>query len=190
MTKILVEMDKFALITNPDDQLITEGISTCIAFVVNGVYLNKDNKPLNFAALYHWSGFGEEEIDPNGHTKELLKRFFNTIRSVLQLESRQPITLTNLHFIGGEKAQYNKSGEVELSGTEKEVEALIHTVKHFGFNKRRFILAQGAIQHSHFLTENEDLIDITVQLNQCEFKLEQHRDMEEGEEQYSSMRPK
>ncbi len=172
MSELIVEMDEFVCTTDPDTRLITYGISTCIAFAVNGFYINDDEERVPFAALYHWSGFSSEEKDPKGHMKKVMKQFLTNIRDHLYLSTMHPIVLSNFHFIGGEKEQFNDEGKLLVSGTAKEVNALVYTVEHFGFNKRQFTLASGATKHSHFLTDNEDTIDISVQTNNCDFILQ------------------
>ena len=188
---ILVEMDEFILTTDPEEILITEGVSTCIAFAANGFYFSEDEDEneirISFGALYHWSGFVDGVKDVHGHTKDILKYFLSKIHSSLGLDDDQCFTISSLHLIGGEKKQVNERGDLLVSGTEKEVEALQHTLKYFKWKQKLFNLEQEAIKQSYFLTKNEDTINVYVQTESCRYFLDSAEEEEKGND--SSMHP-
>ena len=169
--KIIVEMDEFKCTTDSNFQLVTYGISSCIAFVVLGIYTDEEEDQTPFCALYHWPGFEEKESDPEGRTEALLIQFLNTIRYNLELSKLDSVSIHSFSLIGGEKRQIDDLGNLLLSGTEAEVEALKSTVERFDFREHYFILSQDALKFHHYLTKNTDTIDVALNINSCIFRI-------------------
>lgn len=99
----VVEMGSLGCTTNSDTLLVTRGISTCIAFAMNGTFYNEEDNLTEFCALFHWSGFFDNEQDPVGHAETVFENFLNDVRTYLELEDDEDITIRQLAFIGGEK---------------------------------------------------------------------------------------
>ncbi|CAM2859648.1 Uncharacterised protein [Legionella steigerwaltii] len=162
-TQINVEMDALGFTNNPHITLITEGVCTCIAFIVRGKYWDDErDEKINFGGLFHWSGFGISNRNKDLLTQEALAYFLKSIRTELKLSSTTPVEINTLKFIGGEAKEFDQNNEVTLEGTEAEVISLIKTVQQFDFKHRNFILYPDAIEHSHFLTKGDQSITIKV----------------------------
>jgi hypothetical protein len=171
MKKQEIQMDQFGVTTDANLNLTTEGISTCIAFIANGYYFDKNRKAINFGALFHWSGFGASERDPKGKTQVVFIEFIDKIREKLNLSSTHPIAI-NLAFIGGERKQVNEHGKLIVSGTEAEVKALSHILNKMSFEKHALYLASSIQQH-HYKTSETDSLKINVGTTQYSYEMEQ-----------------
>ncbi|MDI1352988.1 MAG: hypothetical protein PSV35_09550 [bacterium] len=168
MKKKPVEMDDFAFTTDKNLILTSEGITTCIAFVVLGTFWDDEDDEIDFCGLYHWSGFNP--ATSSEQCASILDCFFMNLQNFLQTED--PITLNALIFIGGEKALYNEQQELMVSGTESEVVSLIQAVKDYDFIDDDFIIATENIKHLHFLTENNEAISLEVSTSYYRYKKE------------------
>ncbi|WED43139.1 hypothetical protein [Legionella cardiaca] len=166
--EIIVEMDEQGFAKHPDEVLITEGICTCIAFVVQGVF-NKGSSKIPCFGLYHWSGFpvGFQD-DPVKYTDKELATFLSNLRTLLKIDEDKIIDIKRLEFIGGELSQYGDEGELILSGTQKEVDALKKASYQFDYVKAGFAIKKESIVHNHFLTSEDQSLKITVSQNKIE----------------------
>lgn len=162
---VLVEMDDMAFTHNAYTQIKTEGVTTCIAFIVRGACWINDNL-LSFCGLYHWSGFPLNNPDPLKAIIDIFTYFFETLRNELDVDLDSLITINELAFVGGEKCQKDEvSGEVLLSGTEIEVNCLYHAVKNYPFKEQLIDLDTSNVSHHHFLTSDEQSLSVTLDLN-------------------------
>ncbi|CEK11995.1 hypothetical protein [Legionella hackeliae] len=170
MKKIIVEIDSYRFSNKTNHIIITRGISTCIAFVVQGNYCEESEaKTLPCFGLYHWSGFPANfEGDCIAYVKEELLGFFQNMRDELSISDEEIIQLQSLSFIGGETKQFDNTGELTLSGTEKEVEALITALEKFNFAEVGINLKPNAIAHHHFITKDEQSLEVNVSHNKLE----------------------
>jgi hypothetical protein len=186
MREITVEMGEFACTSDSKTILVTIGVTTCIAFIINGSYFDDDKEEhVSFCALYHWSGFNSPPKDPDKLVRLILNKFLCDTRNALKLSSEHLITIHKLNFIGGEEAQYDVNGALLISGTETEVHSLVRTVNNFCFAKNHYEISENAIQHNHFKTTNQESIDIKVQIRSCEFYLDRPNCMLPVQEQVS-----
>ncbi|GGI78111.1 hypothetical protein [Legionella impletisoli] len=124
----LVEMDEcvFKLIKNDNDSLMTIGVTTCICLMFYG-HLN--TQP--FIGMYHWSGFDrtfEDDEEDKGffldEVSKLIYTVYSEARRQLQSSPSQKLHLNRLFIVGGERRQHNTQGELLVTGTELEVQAL------------------------------------------------------------------
>ncbi|MGQ3888527.1 hypothetical protein ACQUW5_05785 [Legionella sp. CNM-1927-20] len=184
---IEVEMDGFALTNKESDVLITKGISTCIAFVIQGTCYH-DDEEVPFCGLYHWSGFEAEVTDFYDEILSVLDDFFIEVRAELEKlgAGELEINVTKLAFIGGEKRQFSEEGQLLLSGTEKEVKMLQKAAQAYDYQSQNINLDKKRIEHHHFLTSDNDSLTIEVRLNECHYKLE---DFEETLQESSKFQP-
>lgn len=54
----LIEMNDYAFTSDPNETLLTHGITTCIAFVIQGFYISHETEEkIGFCGLYHASDF-------------------------------------------------------------------------------------------------------------------------------------
>ena len=165
-----VAMDDLAFTSKSHVTLVTLGVCTCIAFTIQGSYWNDElDEKIDFCGLYHWSGFNVIPSDHDQQTQSVFNYFLYTLRSTLKLNQTHPIEINSLQFIGGEKAQYDNNNKLLLTGTEAEVRSLTKTVQEYDFKKNHFILDPQNISHQHFLTSNDQSIQITLTTKQCDF---------------------
>lgn len=120
----LVEMDEGAVIIASEEKaptLETNGVSTCIAFVFQGMC----SHGVPFVGLYHWSGFSDDETqEPLEILDELFSSMAEEVQFKLSMPSNEKPYINEMHIIGGEKEQFNEKRELLISGTEQEVEML------------------------------------------------------------------
>ncbi|KTC76882.1 hypothetical protein [Legionella brunensis] len=161
--EITVEMNKSGFSNDEDEILVTRGISTCIAFVMQGTYSDEENTYTACFGLYHWSGFPFGfQGDPVAYVINELDEFFQQMREELEIEE-EIIEVQRLQFIGGEHAQYDdESGVLTLTGTEKEVNALQIAAVRFNYARAGIKLCAQAISHAHFLTSGDQSLEIAV----------------------------
>lgn len=171
MTVQKIDMDEFGITTNKNIILTSEGVSTCIAFVVNGYYFDKSGAITNFGALFHWPGFACGEKDPQGNVQVVFTTFIESIRDSLHLKPRHPLAI-NLSFIGGEHKQVDNAGNNLVSGTEKEVNELSNLIRKMRFEKHALYLT-APIQHHHYKTSESDSLKITVSPTSACYEQEQ-----------------
>lgn len=179
--KRIIEQDEYYFTDNKNLNLITEGVSTCIAFFIRAdLMINGSSRPI--CGLYHWSGFGvllKTPKNPNVYTrlaKQALSAFFYQLHNNFNLnpiDNNFTINCHQLGFIGGERAIYktvqNKISLV-LSGTEAEVHGLRTAVKNFDFSKFRLSIKPSALVE-HFFIHHPDA-DITVKINMNDYSYE------------------
>ncbi|WP_454783022.1 hypothetical protein [Legionella sp. WA2022007384] len=170
-TKKTVEMDEHAFTNNGSTALITEGVCTCIAFVIKGTYLDNELEKINFCGLYHWSGFRISNKNQDQLAQETLECFLKNLRIAFKLSHLTPIEIASLQFIGGEKKEID-GDELILKGTEAEVMSLTKIVQQFDFKGHYFILHPEAIEHHHFLTRGDQSITIKATPHTCNFYID------------------
>lgn len=176
MQEIEVPMDRLGLTKERNTVLVTYGVSTCIVFAVRGTYEDEDCNLVKFAGLYHWSGFPKKCHDKAENvTRRLLQVFFQTIRERLGIKKDTLIYIDELHFIGGEKAQFDENGVLLLSGTEAEIEALQKTTAHFKYHVLNIKL-NGRVIHQHGLTQDDESLTIVLSLSKIEHVFENDAD--------------
>lgn len=162
---ITIEMDDSNFTSKNTSDLVTYGISTCIAFIIYASFFDDDDHLIQARGLYHWSGFSLEQENPEQTTRDVFSNFLDELREAFDLSYELEIQIDSLIFIGGEKALW-ENGEIVLSGTESEVISVINAVKNFDFTAANFIKPKQII-HNHFLTSGDEALTITVQSNQC-----------------------
>jgi hypothetical protein len=162
---ITIEMDDSNFTSKNTTNLVTYGISTCIAFIIYASFFDEDDHLIQARGLYHWSGFSFEQDNPEQTTQDVFSNFLDELREAFDLSYELEIEIGSLIFIGGEKAEWD-NGELIVSGTESEVINLIKVVKDFDFTGSNFIKPKQ-ISHNHFLTTGDEALTITVQSNHC-----------------------
>ncbi|WP_133127588.1 hypothetical protein [Legionella nagasakiensis] len=130
MPPTLVEMNecRFQWIKRGNEILKTLGVSTCLCFMFYG-----RDKSHSFIGMHHWSGF---PADFDGSEDSAMDEIFELIEDI-EHEARtqlggtldRTLTLDKLIIMGGERRQVDADGELLVSGTEREVNALIDFVK-------------------------------------------------------------
>ncbi len=171
-SKITVEMDELAFTNNQFTALITEGVCTCIAFMIRGQYWDDElEEKISFCGLYHWSGFGFSNKNRDQLAQETFEDFLESLRAEFNLYPDTPIDIISLQFIGGEKEEIDDD-EITLHGTEAEVRSLTKIVQQFDFKGHFFILHPDAIEHHHFLTSGDQSITITATPYACVFYID------------------
>jgi hypothetical protein len=171
-TRIKVSMDGVSFTSDEETVLITKGVTTCIAFLVQGSFWDEDEDEIGFCGIYHWSGFNRMNITQNQQAKNALCYFLEKLRSFTGIENEEVITIDTLCFIGGEKEQRAGDNEVIVSGTEAEVYSLKKAVKEFNFTDHKFRINPKKIYHQHFLTEGEQSISIKLALDTIDCQIE------------------
>ena len=163
--KILVEMYKMNFSKKENVLLYTEGVCTCIAFAIKGFYARKSGNLQFFCGLYHWPGFAEGVSDKSESEQASIQllRFFDKLRFQLNLKSEQPLVVTELHFIGGERPQ------TTLQGTEREVNALKKALTQINFEDEFISLKRDAIHHSNYLTSGDQSLTINVSTSEISY---------------------
>lgn len=167
---ITIEMDDSNFTSKNTSDLVTYGISTCIAFIIYASFFDDDDYLIQARGLYHWSGFSLEQENPEQTARDVFSNFLDELREAFDLSYELEIQIDSLIFIGGEKAVW-ENGEIVLSGTENEVINLIKAVKDFDFTSANFIKPKQ-ISHNHFLTTGDEALTITVQSNHCSYTKE------------------
>lgn len=167
---IIIEMDDSNFTSKNTTDLVTYGISTCIAFIIYASFFDDDDHLTQARGLYHWSGFSLEQENPEQTTRDVFSNFLDELREAFDLSYELEIQIGSLIFIGGEKAEW-EHGEIVLSGTESEVINLINAVKDFDFTAANFIKPKQ-ISHHHFITSGNEALTITVESNQCYYTKE------------------
>ncbi len=171
MPKIIeIEMDKSNFTSKPNSHLVTNGISTCIAFVIYASFFDEYDEFVCARGLFHWSGFNPGEKKPLEATNDMFINFLNTLREHFDLLPNAEIQINSLIFIGGEEAAWD-GGELILSGTETEVMCLKEIAQNFDY-RRYYFSKPHKIEHFHFLTSGDESLTISVTANQCLFKKE------------------
>ncbi len=165
-------MDNVLFTSDEETVLITKGITTCIAFIVQGSFWDEEDDEIDFCGLYHWSGFDSIHRSRDQQAKNALLYFLKALTSFAGIDSGEEITINALHFIGGEKEQRDSDDEIIVSGTEAEVNYLRKAVREFNFKEHHFKIARKNINHHHFLTEDEQSISIKVTLDAIDYQLE------------------
>ncbi|WP_298627472.1 hypothetical protein [uncultured Legionella sp.] len=163
---IEIEMDDSNFTFSNDTDLVTHGISTCIAFIIYASFFDEDDELIQARGLFHWSGFSLEQENPEQETYEVFNNFLAEFREAFDLAPTLKIQISSLMFIGGEKAEW-EGKELILSGTEHEVSHLIKAVKMFDFSTVNFEINPANINHYHFLTSGDEILSIKVKKDQC-----------------------
>ena len=166
---LTVNMNEVRFNTDESTVVTTEGLTTCIAFIIQGSFWDEDDDEISFCGLYHWSGFEDPDEDPDKQARKALLFFLTKLREFAGVEEDTEITIDLLKFIGGEKEQRDSEDKLIVSGTEAEVNSLIKAVKEFNFAKYHFRIDPKVISHQHFLTKNEQTISIGLSLSDCRF---------------------
>ncbi|MCL5272707.1 MAG: hypothetical protein M1486_05320 [Gammaproteobacteria bacterium] len=167
MKKIItIEMDDSYFTSKKNTELVTHGISACIAFVIYASFFDEDDELIHARGLYHWSGYSLEQINPEQETRDVFSNFLDEFRETFDLPYEFEIQIDNLIFVGGEKAAW-ENGELVLSGTENEVFNLIKVVHEFDFSGSYFKIDPEHVSHHHFITSGEEALTLKVQSDQC-----------------------
>lgn len=167
MTKtITIEMDDSHFTSKKNTALVTHGISACIAFIIYASFFDEDDELVHARGLYHWSGFGVDQINPEQETRGVFSNFLDEFRETFDLPYELKIQIDNLIFVGGEKAFW-ENDELVLSGTENEVFNLIKVVREFDFSGSYFKIEPEHVSHHHFITSGEEALTINVQSDKC-----------------------
>ncbi|CDZ78998.1 hypothetical protein BN59_03313 [Legionella massiliensis] len=168
---VLVDMDEMDFSSDINTAFTTVGISTCIAFIIRGqCWIEDELKP--FCGLYHWSGFPIRTKNQMKEIEDTLEDFFACLREDLDVDNNSILMLSELVFIGGEKCQADRGGEIILSGTEREVDCLTRTLIDFDFSGRLIDVKQEQIKQHHFLTSGDQSLSITVNLTNWSYLLD------------------
>ncbi|ARH00797.1 hypothetical protein [Legionella micdadei] len=168
-----VDTDEMAFSSDAKTKIRTEGVSTCIAFIVRGNFWYEDEL-VSFCGLYHWSGFALQTKAFPEAAMTVLKYFFRTLRNHLEVEPDEPLMLSELAFVGGERGQIDAdTGKLLVSGTEKEVYYIHEAIRHFNYKKFLINIDSKNIHHHHFLTSGEQFLSITVDLGGWTYLLEE-----------------
>ncbi|KTD43680.1 hypothetical protein [Legionella quateirensis] len=162
---IEIAMDECDFTSDITTDLVTYGVSTCIAFIIYASFYDEDDELIQARGLYHWSGFKAEPKDPALSMNNTLSYFLDELRMHFDFPFELDIQIDSLHFIGGEKAVW-EDGELILSGTEREVLHLTEAVKNFDYEGSNFRKPKE-ISHSHFLTSGNESLTIEVTANKC-----------------------
>lgn len=156
-----INMDEMAFNSNINTALFTEGVSTCIAFIIRGkCWIDDELK--SCCGLYHWSGFPVEVKNPEKEVRDTLSNFISALRNVLDVDNLSSVELSELIFIGGEKRQFDVHGELVVSGTELEVACLSNILIDFDFKSLLIAVNPEQIKQYHFLTSGDQSLSITV----------------------------
>ena len=161
---IEIAMDECNFTSKKDTDLVTFGVSTCIAFIIYASFFDEDDNWIQAHGLFHWSGFQIEHVDPVSSINKTFSNFLDEFRMHFDLPFELDIQIDSLSFIGGEKAVW-EDGELILSGTEKEVSHLTEAVKAYDYAGSNFSIPTN-ILHSHFLTSGNESLNIKVSSNQ------------------------
>jgi len=167
-----VNMDAVLFNTSEKTTLITHGVTTCIAFIIQGSFWDEDEEETTkFCGLFHWSGFNSYPADPDEQARDALLFFLDRLNIFSGVEDDAHIHIESLHFIGGEREQRDVNNEVIVSGTENEVTSLVRIVSKFKFSDYGFNIKPNAIKHDHFLTKDEQSISISLTIESCHFEI-------------------
>jgi len=165
-----VDMDE-CLFTTKNIELYTLGVSTCIALVIRGYFYNDDDQKTPFCGLWHWSGFNPDEgIEPDG--TEVLNSFFEYAEKQLEFGDNTILYLSELQFIGGEHPEYSDNGELNLNGTENEVNELQMACKKLKTLVYDIQVKPENIKWHNFLTENDTSMLVKVSLDECSYEVQ------------------
>ena len=158
-------MDDCHFTADPDTIITSGGISTCIVFAVRGFYEDDDEKQVLFCGLHHWSGFiADSMASEKNQCLNIISQFFMNLRTDLEIEDEERITISSLDFIGGEKAQMD-GDEVVVSGTEREVTLIQEVIREYDFSEDNMGIGLSTVTHQHFLTSGNDSITVTLRIN-------------------------
>ncbi len=185
---IELNMDEIRFTSDENTVLITHGITTCIAFIVQGSFWDDDDDEIEYCGLYHWSGFDSSSTPHTQQAENALTYFLEKLRSFAGLDASSNITIDVLAFIGGEKEQRDESGAIVVSGTEAEVLSLRNAVAKFDYTAMHFTLSADDISHQHFLTTNEQSVSIELSIDECTLHVEESEaiELQENMEEYST----
>jgi hypothetical protein len=164
---VVVNMNEVRFNSEESSALVTEGITTCIAFIIQGSFWDEDDDKVRFCGLYHWPGFDSDVKDKDKVAQETLLFFLTKLRDFSGADEDAEITIDTLAFVGGEKEQRDNMNEIIISGTEAEVTSLTKAVRQFDFKKHHYTINPEAINHHHFLTKDEQTISIELTLDKC-----------------------
>ncbi|WP_126320092.1 hypothetical protein [Legionella jordanis] len=167
ISEYLVDMDAHSF-TVKNTLLKTHGVSTCIAIAMRGCFREGDDL-IRFCGLWHWSGFQHAAQQPTG--EDILNTFFYHAQDALDFEDDAILHLDELSFIGGEKEQRDENGDILLSGTEREVQALRNAVSNLQNLDFSIEIAPSNIHWHNFYTQDEMSISVEVQLNSIVYKI-------------------
>lgn len=182
MPAIEVNMGDRRFTSDDNTTLNAYGVSTSIAFIVQGAFWDDDDDEINYCGLYYWQGFDLSSTPQAQQAVNALTRFLQGLRDFAGLDATSDITINTLTFIGGEKEQKDAEDNILVSGTEAEVNALRTAVAEFDYTATHFTLAAGAISHQHFQTTNNESISIELSTNECSLQIEEYEFEELQEE--------
>lgn len=158
----LINMDDYGFADNGTG-LTTAGITTCIAITVRGAYWDEDNRKIPFCGLYHWSGFPPDlKCSPKDAALIVLENLYYECLNHLNLEDDTIIKIYELSLIGGERKQVDSDGELLVSGTEREVDALIQAYHSTDEIETWFLNDNAVFTAANFLTHGEMTIEVSV----------------------------
>lgn len=159
---ITVEMDEcvFLPIRSGRESLETSGVTTCICLMLYG-HLESG---AFFMGMYHWSGFNFDAPSSETHKKEsvygLAVRLALAAREQLHLPKGARLFLDKLYLVGGERQQVAPNGDLVLSGTEADVNALHQYIA--SQCKHVFITKEAKYYAANFLTQGKQDLTITM----------------------------
>ncbi|MBL7479427.1 hypothetical protein [Legionella bononiensis] len=165
---IEVAMDECEFTSDTDTDLVTYGVSTCIAFIIYASFYDEDDDLIQSRGLYHWSGFEVKQKDPAKSINDTLSFFLDELRMHFDLPFELDIQIDSLFFIGGEHAVW-ENDDLILSGTEREVYYLTEAVRDYNYSGAHFSKPKH-INHSHFLTSGNESLTIKASSNQCSYE--------------------
>ncbi len=166
---INVEVGETRVVKATDDTtcLMTSGVSTCICLLIKG---RVGSVP--YLGMMHWDGFSYE-FDKNSrqvekHARQAVDSLIWRLAYSVELEMKnykhrrdeKPL-LESFQIIGGERASK------DLSGTELEVQSLIHYSKRF-CDKYFKTTDNTYYDSSVYLTSGTQDLDINFRLNDTE----------------------
>lgn len=178
-TKIELGMDEVAF-TTKNHLLETYGVTTCIAIAMRGSFYNEHGCPIKFCGVWHWSGFSAYGRQPTG--EEILETFFIYAQQHLNFKKNTVLYLEELRFIGGEKEQRDEKGELLLSGTEQEVNALkggVTALDNLSFSVK---IDPLSIHWHNFITHDDMSLTVKVQLDAINFVIEENNSLSSEDE--------
>ncbi|CEG58755.1 hypothetical protein [Legionella fallonii] len=171
---IEVNMSEVRFTSDENTALTTHGLTTCIAFLVQGSFWDDDeDEEIEYCGLYHWTGFDLSSTPHDQQAVNILTHFFEKLRAFAGLGATSDITIETLAFIGGEKEQRDATNKILVSGTEAEVNSLKKAVTAFNFAALHLSLSPEDISYQHFLTSGEQSISIELDISEYTVQFEE-----------------
>lgn len=143
--------------------LITHGISTCIAIMLYGIY---NDTP--FILMDHWDGELEED---NEHF--LQYKIINYITKIENatikdfdpdIHDHIPVYIEKLIIVGGERKQFDKDGDLLVTGTESSVTFLEENLES-EIGKHCIFTKTAAPYWKNYITSNDQSLTVKIDCN-------------------------